>query len=90
MLLPHNDDVIKPRALKTFMDGLAELGINKGLIQNKRILAEVLEKEQAYRDKNSEAQRYSVLVFACASACAHVVQTFCSALCLRSVACFEA
>ena len=55
VLLPHNDDVIKPRALKTFIDGLAELGINKRLIQNKEILAEVLEKEQAYRDKDSEA-----------------------------------
>ena len=55
VLLPHNDDVIKPRALKTFIDGLAELGINKRLTQNKRILAEVLEKEQAYRDKDSEA-----------------------------------
>ena len=55
VLLPHNDDVIKPRALKIFIDGLAELGINKRLIQNKRILAEVLQKEQAYRDKDSEA-----------------------------------
>ena len=55
VLLPHNDDVVKPRALKTFIDGLAELGINKRLIQNKRILAELLEKEQAYRDKDSEA-----------------------------------
>ena len=55
MLLTHNDDVVKPRALKTFIDGLTELGINKRLIQNKRILAEVLEKEQAYRDKDSEA-----------------------------------
>ena len=55
VLLPHNDDVTKPRALKTFIDGLAELGINKRLIQNKRILAEVLVKQQAYRDKDSEA-----------------------------------
>ena len=55
VLLPHNDDIVKPRALKTFIDGLAELGINKRLIQNKRILAELLEKEQAYHDKDSEA-----------------------------------
>ena len=56
VLLPQNDDVVKPRALKTFIDGLAELGINKRLIQNKRILAELLEKEQAYRDnKDSDA-----------------------------------
>ena len=57
MLLPQNvnDNVVKARALKTFIDGLAELGINKLLIQNKRILAELLEKEQAYRDKDSKA-----------------------------------
>ena len=55
MLPSQNDDIVKPRALKTFIDGLAELGINKRLIQNKRILAELLEKEQAYRDKDSEA-----------------------------------
>ena len=55
VLLPHNDDIVKPRALKTFIDGLAELGINKHLIQNKIILAELLEKEQAYHDKDSEA-----------------------------------
>ena len=55
VLLPHNDDIVKPRALKTFIDGLAELGINKRLIQNERILAELLEKEQAYHDKDSEA-----------------------------------
>ena len=55
VLLPQNDDVVKPRALKTFIDGLAELGIDKRLIQNKRILAELLDKEQAYRDKDSEA-----------------------------------
>ena len=55
VLLPQNDDVVKPRALKTFIDGLAELGIDKRFIQNKRILAELLDKEQAYRDKDSEA-----------------------------------
>ena len=54
VLLPHNDDVVKPRAFKTFVDGLAELGINKHLIQNKKILADFMEKEQAYRDKDSE------------------------------------
>ena len=55
MLLPHNDDVVKPRALNTFIDGLAELGINKRLIENKKILADLMEKEKAYRDKDSEA-----------------------------------
>ena len=37
VLLPHNYDIVKPHALKTFIDGLAELGINKCLIQSKRI-----------------------------------------------------
>ena len=41
MLLPHDDDIVKPRALKTFIDGLAELGVNKRLIQNKRIVVVV-------------------------------------------------
>ena len=35
----------KPHALKTFIDGLAELGINKDLLKNERILA-----EQAHHD----------------------------------------
>ena len=52
---PHNDDIVKPSALKIFIDGLAELGINKRLIRNERILAELSEKEQAYPDKDSEA-----------------------------------
>ena len=33
ILLPHNDDVTKPRALNTFLDGLAELGFDKRLIK---------------------------------------------------------
>ena len=32
VLLPHNNEVTKPPALKTFLVGLAELGIDKGLI----------------------------------------------------------
>ena len=33
ILLPHNDDVTKPRALNTFLDVLAELGVDKRLIK---------------------------------------------------------
>ena len=36
VLLPHHEDVAKPRALNTLLDGLAELGINKRLIKNKK------------------------------------------------------
>ena len=48
-LLPHNNDVTKPRALKTFLDGLAELGVYKGLIKNKRLLSDLIEKEKGCR-----------------------------------------
>ena len=47
-LLPYNDEVIKPRALNTFLDGLAELGVDKRLIKNKNILSDLLEKEKVY------------------------------------------
>jgi len=33
VLLPHNDDVAKPRTLNTLPDGLAELGVDKPLIK---------------------------------------------------------
>ena len=33
ILLPHNDEVIKLRALNTFLDVLAELGVDKRLIK---------------------------------------------------------
>ena len=49
MLLPHNSDVALPRALNTFLDGFAVLGVNKRLIKNKKLLYELLEKEKAYR-----------------------------------------
>ena len=46
MLLPHNDDVTKTRALNAFLDGLAELGIDKGLIKKKTLLSDLIEKEK--------------------------------------------
>ena len=39
VLLPHNDEVIKPRVLNTFLDGLAELGVDKRLIKTRRFRA---------------------------------------------------
>ena len=47
VFLLQNDDVAKPRALNTFMEGLAELGINKNLIKNKKLLSDLLEKEKS-------------------------------------------
>ena len=51
VLLPHNTDVTRPRALNTFLDGLAQLGVDKRSIKNKKVLSDILQKEQAYRDK---------------------------------------
>lgn len=33
------------------MDGLAELGIDKGLIRNKKVFAELLQKEKIYHNE---------------------------------------
>ena len=46
MLPPHNNDVTEPRVLNTFLDGLAELGVDKGLIKNKKLLSDLIEKEK--------------------------------------------
>ena len=56
VLLPQNDDVAKPRALNTFMEGLAELGINKNLIKNKKLLSDLLGKEKRYRNEEEEEE----------------------------------
>ena len=47
LLLPHSNDVAKPRALSTFLDELAELGFDKGLIKNKKWLSDLIEKKKA-------------------------------------------
>ena len=51
VLLPHNNEVTKPRALNTFLDWLAEfIGIDKGLIKNKTLLSDLIEKEKGHRN----------------------------------------
>jgi len=42
VLLPHNDDVAKLRALNTFLEGLAELVVDKRLIKNQKLLSDLL------------------------------------------------
>ena len=59
VLLPHNDEVIKPRALNTLLEGLAELGVDKRLVKNKKILSYLLEKEKVYREDEGEGDDYS-------------------------------
>ena len=55
VLLPHNEDVAKARALNTFLDELAELGVNKRLIKNKKLLSDLIGKERGYQDKEDES-----------------------------------
>ena len=50
VLPQHHNDVTKPRGLNTFLDGLAEVGVDKGLIKNKKLLGDLIEKEKGYRN----------------------------------------
>ena len=59
MLLPHNNEVTKPHALNTLLDGLAELGIDNGLIKNKKLLSDLIEKEKGYRNAESTSESES-------------------------------
>ena len=59
MLLPHNNELNKPRALNTFLDGLAELGIDKGLIKNKKLLSDLIEKEKGYQNVENTSDNES-------------------------------
>lgn len=56
ILLPYNPDVSKPRALNTFLEGIAELGISKHLIKNKKVLADVIVKENEIQNENESEE----------------------------------
>ena len=59
VLLPHNNEVTKPRALNKFLDGLPELGIDNGSIKNKKLLSELIEKEKGYRNAENTSENES-------------------------------
>ena len=59
MLLTYNNAVTKPRALNTFLDGLAELGIDKGLIKNKKLISDLIEQEKGYRNVENTSENES-------------------------------
>ena len=59
VLLPRNNEVIKPCGLNTFLDGRAELGIDKGLIKNKKLLSDLIEKEKGYRNAENTSENES-------------------------------
>ena len=52
-----NNGVTKPHALKTFLDGLAELGIDKGLIKNKKVVK--WKKEKGYKNVENTSDNES-------------------------------
>ena len=56
MLLPHNNKVTKPRALNTFLGDLAGLGIDNGLIKNKKLLSDLIVKENSYRNAENTSE----------------------------------
>jgi len=51
VLLPHNDDVTKPHWLNTFLDGRTELGVDKGLIQSKKVLSDLIKKKTTFMER---------------------------------------
>ena len=59
MLPPRDNDVTKPGALNTFLDGLAELGVDKGLIKNKKLLSDLIEKEKGQRNAENTSDNKS-------------------------------
>ena len=56
MLLPHNNKVTKPRALNTFLGDLAGLGIDNGLIKNKKLLSDLIETENSYPNTENTSE----------------------------------
>ena len=58
MLLLHNNEITKPHVLNTFLGGLAELRIDKGLIKNKK-LSDLIEKERGYRNVQNTSDNES-------------------------------
>ena len=59
MLLPHKVHVTKPHALNKFVDGLAQIGIYKGLIKNKKLLSDLIEKEKGSRNNENNFENES-------------------------------
>ena len=51
--------MLPPRALNTFLDGLAELGVDKGLIKNKKLLSDLIEKEKGLRNAENTSDNES-------------------------------
>ncbi|KAK3706240.1 hypothetical protein QZH41_000391 [Actinostola sp. cb2023] len=55
-MLPYNLDVKTPRGLKTFTNGLSEVGIDKTLIRNKRLLADLVARQPEEENTDDESE----------------------------------
>ena len=51
-MLPYSLDVKAPRGLNTFTKGLAEIGIDKKLIRNRRLLADLVARQPEEEDSD--------------------------------------
>ena len=56
VLLPYSKDIPEPRGLKSFVEGLAELGINKKGIKNEKVLNEILRIEKEMEENEEESE----------------------------------
>ena len=56
VLLPYSKDIPEPRGLKSFVEGLAELGINKKEIKNEKVLNEILRIEKEMEENEEESE----------------------------------
>lgn len=54
VLLPYDKDIPEPKGINSFLDGLAELGINKRGIQNKVVLSQLIKKETEMEENSEE------------------------------------
>ena len=57
VLLRITADVAKPRVFNTFLEGLAELGVDKRLIKIRKLLSNLLEKERVSKQLRLRKQR---------------------------------
>ena len=57
VLLSQNDDVNQTSCTEYFLEGLAELGIDKGVIKNNEILSDLKEREKDYRNHENTFER---------------------------------
>jgi len=54
-MLPYTIDIKAPRGLVTFTKGLAEVGIDKKLIKNKRLLADLVARQPEHEEESDES-----------------------------------